>query len=430
MYDISFAQTGDTHIAYRVIGEPGGVDVVMVAGSFFPLELLAEDRIASRFMKGLASLGRLVVFDKRGVGLSDPFTDWSRSAQEQWVEDLVAVIEAAGLDRPVVVSWETLGVARLAAARHPDLVGRMILINPRRHASALRAHFDESAEQGDPTESVERLAFPTRFDDPDFRSWLSRAGRSGASPSTAPKLWAHALGYSGQLTPEGISVPTLVLHRRDSMAAEGDGRAVADAIEDAEFVQVPGLDAYPIAGDVDPLIAEISRFVTGASSGLAPERTVAVVVFTDVVDSTRRASDEGDRRWRDLLDIHDQVVRRCVLHRGGEVVKYTGDGVLALVPSATSAIETVEAVRDELRGRGILIRAGVHVGDVDVRGNDVSGIVVNVAARIMSLAEAGETLVSESVRLGTMGSGFRYTDTRTTDLKGVPEEWILHRWCP
>lgn len=428
MNGVSYALAGDAHVAYRVIGEPGGVDIVVMAGSFFPFEMIEEDRHASRFMAGLASFGRLVVFDKRGVGLSDPITDWSRSAQEQWAEDLYAVIEAAGLDRPVVVSWEPMGATRLAVARRPELFDSMVLVNPSQFTGVLADLISESSDSNLPSRSVEELAFPSRIDDPDFREWLSRAGRSGASPASAGRLWGLVLDYRESLTPPGIDVPTLVLRNSDCMTPEGVVREVVEAIPGATFVHVPGADNYPISGDVDPLIAEIARFVTGGPDALPPQRSVSAVLFTDLVDSTRRAAELGDEQWRDLLDVHDQVVQQCVLHKGGRVVKYTGDGVLALLPSATAALETSRSIRERLIERGLRIRVGVHVGDVDVRGDDVSGIAINAAARIMSRAEAGETLVSNSARQATLGSGLRFEIVGPAKLKGIPEQLILYRW--
>jgi class 3 adenylate cyclase len=425
---IEYTPAGDTHIAYRLLGEPGRGDIVMVAGALFPFELLAEDRVASRFTAGLAALGRLLVFDKRGIGLSDPMTDWSRSAQEQWAEDLVAVIEAAGLDHPVVVSWEPYGVARCAASGRPDLFASMVLVNPAQFTRSFLQLLTQRDGPVVPTRSIEEMAFPSRIKDEAFTDWLSRSGRAGASPTSASRIWAHLLEYEGPLTPPGITTPTLVLHNRDAMQPEGEVRAVATEIPGATFVQVAGADSYPIAGDVDLLISEIAEFVTGGPSALSPLRHIAAVLFTDLVDSTRRAVDEGDAHWRDLLDIHDRTVQRSVRHHGGRVVKYTGDGVLVLMPSATSALATARSMHDDLVEQGLRVRVGIHVGDVDERGDDVSGLAVNIAARIMSHADAGETLVSEAARQATLGSGHRFEDTGTTELKGIPEQWKLYRW--
>jgi class 3 adenylate cyclase len=425
--DIEYARAGETHVAYRVVGEPGRVDIVMVASALFPFELLAEDRVASRFLAGLAGLGRLVVFDKRGVGLSDPMTDWVRSAQEQWADDLLAVIEAAALNRPVVVSWEPYGPARFAASARPDLFASMVLINPSQFTRDFLRLVRATSDQVLPTRAVEELVFPSRIKDEGFTAWLSRSGRAGASPTSASRIWSHLLGYPGPLTPPGIKAPTLVLHNRDCMQPEAEVRAVAAAIPGATLVQVAGADVYPIAGDVDLLIAEIAEFVTGAPSVLAPLRHVTAVLFTDLVDSTRRAVAEGDAQWRDLLDVHDRTVQRCVRQHGGRVVKYTGDGVLALIPSATGAVETAQSIQDDLAERGLRVRMGIHVGDVDERGDDVSGLAVNIAARIMSHADGGQTLVSEATRQATLGSGHRFEAVRTTELKGIPAQWNLYR---
>lgn len=427
MGDVDYAQCGDTHLAYRVTGEAGRVDVVVVAGALFPFELLAEDRVASRFTDGLAALGRLVVFDKRGVGLSDPITDWNRSLQEQWADDLVAVVEAAGLERSVLVSWEPLGVARLAVSARPDLFSAMVLVNPAHTTRPFSELLSTHAGQTLPNRTVEEIAFPSRIKDPEFVAWLARSGRAGASPSSAARIWERALGYEGALTPPGIDVPTLVLHNRDCRQPEEEVRAVTAALPEATFVQLAGGDVYPIAGNVDVLITEICEFVTGGPSGLTPLRHLAAVLFTDLIGSTVRAVDEGDAQWRDLLDIHDRAVRGCVRHHGGRVVKYTGDGVLALMPSTTAALDAVTSLQDRLAEQGLHIRAGIHVGDVDMRGDDVSGLAVNIAARIMSQADADETLVSETARQATLGSPYRFDSTRTTQLKGLPEEWILHR---
>ncbi len=425
--DIAYAPSGDGQIAYRVLGREGRVDVVVVAGAVFPFEALAEDRIAARFTAGLEALGRVVVFDKRGVGLSDPLTDWSRSAQEQWAEDLVAVVEAAGLVKPVVVSWESFGVARLAASIHPDLFSAMVLVNPAQFTRGYRSVLRDTERPGLPTRNVEALSFPSRIEDDDFAAWLARSGRAGASPTSALRIWSHLLGHEGSLTPAGLRTPTLVLHRRDCIQPEAEVRAVVDAIPGAQFVQLPGVDVYPVAGDPDVLIAEIAQFVTGRPSELAPMRHTSAVLFTDLVRSTERAAYEGDAEWRALLDVHDRAVDQHVRHHGGRVVKYTGDGVLALMPSVSAALETAQSLRDELATRALQIRVGIHVGDVDLRGDDVSGLAVNIAARIMSRAATDETLLSDAARTATLGSQHRFDATEPCTLKGVPGVWTLYR---
>jgi class 3 adenylate cyclase len=430
MSRIEYALAGDSHVAYQVIGEPGRVDVVLVAGALFPMELLAEDRVAARFMTGLAGLGRLVVFDKRGVGLSDPMTDWSTSPQAQWAQDLLAVVDAAALCDPVLVSWDPFGTARLAASLRPVRFASLVLLNPADTTEDFRDFLVAPDRPVVPTRSLEERAFPSRIKDDEFVAWLQRSGRAGAAPATAARIWEHMLSYDQPLTPPGLSVPTLVLHRRDSLQSEAGARAVAELIPGTTFVQLEGADHFPIAGDIDGLITEIAEFVTGGPSALAPLRQVAAVLFTDLVDSTQRAVSEGDDQWRHLLDVHDRTVLECVRHHGGRVVKYTGDGVLALMSSATAALDTAQSVRSRLTDQGLRIRVGVHVGDVDLRGDDVSGIAVNIAARIMSRADADETLVSEAARQSVMGSRHRFEPAHTAELKGIPEQWTLYRWLP
>ena len=371
-----------------------------------------------------------MVFDKRGIGLSDPVTDWERPLQEVWADDLLAVVDAAGLRRPVVVSWDPFGVARFAAARQPDAFASIVLINPARSAASWSEFLSEHDGQLLPTRSSEALAFPSRIDDEGFTTWLSQSGRSGASPSSAARIWQHALDYPASFTPEGVSTRALVLHNRDCLLGEHEVRAVAGELSDATYVAVPGQDIYPIAGDVDVLIDEIAQFATGAPSRLEPERTIAAVLFTDLVDSTQHAARAGDAHWRDLLDVHDRSVGTAVRHHGGRVVKHTGDGVLALLPSATGAMDTARSIIDTLAQQDLEVRVGIHVGDVDVRGDDVSGLAVHVAARVMGRARAGETLVSEAVRLATVGCGHRFDDLGTVELKGVPGAWSLFRWVP
>jgi class 3 adenylate cyclase len=357
-------------------------------------------------------------------------TDWSRSAQEQWAEDLVAVAETAGLDRPVVVSWEQNGVARYAAHVRPDLFSSMVLVNPLQFTRELLERLIQTGGQVVPTHSIEEAYFPSRINDAEFVAWLSRAGRMGASPTVASRIWTHVLEYPESLTPSGIDLPALVLHNRDSIQLESEVRTVADHLPRATFVQVAGADTFPIAGDVDLLITEIAEFLTGAPSSLAPLRHIEVVLFTDLVESTQRAVDEGDAHWQALLDIHDRTAQQAVHRHGGRVVKYTGDGVLALMPSASAALDAAATIRDQLAQRGLHMRVGIHVGDVDTRGDDVSGLAVNIAARIMAIAEPDETLVSEAARHAVLGSRHRFDEPRIAHLKGIPDQWQLFRSLP
>ena len=429
MQSVAYARApGDVHIAFQVFGEPGGVDVVMVSGAFFPMEVFPEDRLVRRLLDGLTELGRLVVFDKRGIGMSDPYTDWDRPSMDQWSDDLIAVIETTELDEPVVFAWDSFGVGRTAAVKRPDLLGKLVLFNPvsRLDPSQAARTAQNIQDNIEGASSFERLVLPSRFNEPTFAGWIKRAGRLGASPATASRLWQEI--FVTEVDPGPVTVPTLVIHRSESLVPRETAVSVADQIEGAVFVELPGADVYPIAGDVDAVLAEVASFATGVVHVPAPERVVAAVLFTDLVGSTEQAADVGDARWRSLLDHHDETVRRTVGRFGGRVVKYIGDGVLAVLPSASGALQAAQVIASDLEADDLLVRAGVHVGEVDERGEDVSGIAVNIAARIMDRAGKGEILVSESVRLATAGSGLAFDSSADVELKGIPGAWTVHRW--
>ncbi len=429
--EIQYARAGEHHIAYReYVGDPASdVEIVMVNGFFFPMESLPEDPIANRLLEGLAGLGRLVVFDRRGIGLSDAITDWETPLREQWADDLAAVIRAAGCDRPAVFSWHLDGVAGTCSVRYPDLVGRLVLFNPGGRitdddlawvAGAAKTLRQIVAGEERPND----LVAPGRAGDPAFDAWVDAAGRAGASPSLATRLNDKGLS-DPRFDYSTMTTPTLVITR----GAPGLGvpadffERVAREIPGAAHHSLGAGDMYPFGLGVDEILAETSRYVTGDVRLPAPERQVAVILFTDLVDSTRRAASTGDAGWKRLLDRHDEVSRSAVGRRGGEVIKTTGDGVLALVPSATAAIETARSIREQLRDDDLAVRIGVHVGEVDRRGDDVSGLAVNVAARVMAEATAGQILVSEVVTQMVTTAAFEEAGSRT--LKGVEGTWRL-----
>lgn len=338
----------------------------------------------------------------------------------------MAVVDAAGLTDPVVVSWETLGVARLAVSRWPKVFSKMLLINPMPAPGELMNAFLASGSESFEPRSVEEMAFPSRIKDPDFEAWLVRAGRVGASPSLAPRMWDLLLSYEPPLTPPGIATSTLVLHNAGSIIRREWIDQVVGDLENAEVVSVPGADAYPISGDVDPLIVEIGRF-TDRNASVVSHRAVQVVLFTDLVASTEKALTEGDRAWKALLEHHDSVVRRVIARRSGTVIKFTGDGALCLMPSASAALDTASELHLTLAQSGFTLRCGIHVGDVDQRDGDVSGIAVNVAARVMSLAPSGATMVTTSVAEATLGSAHELVPAGTYQLKGIDGTWNLHQ---
>lgn len=365
------------------------------------------------------------MFDKRGVGMSDPISDWDTPLHQQWAQDAHNVIDASALERPAVVSWEPLGVGRALALMDPAAIDRLVLVNPAQDPSAIREHFQPADDELLETRTVEEIAFPSRIGDPHFRQWLERAGRLGASPTLAARMWQRTT-EPRDLTPPGIAVPTLVIHT-GGMNPRHRVEAVAAAIDTATIIDVLGDDAYPIAGDVDALVDAMTGFLGGGAVTIERERRLAAVLFVDVVGSTATTSREGDARWRAIIDEHDVAVRAEVARRGGRVVKYTGDGALAILTSVTDAVAAARALHARIADTGLQIRAGIHVGDVDERGSDVSGVAVNLAARVMDAAADGDTVLSSTAAEAALGSAVHLEALTPRSLKGIDGVWTLFR---
>jgi class 3 adenylate cyclase len=437
--DVLYAQTEDgTHVAYHVLDAVGSAgparDVVMVAGGLIPLELFDEEPGFARLLDGLTGLGRVIVFDRRGVGQSDPIQEWATCVVDQWTDDLAAVVEASGARDIVLVAWDGFGVASRYAALHPARVSALVLYEPMVVAdddweswSTGRLRRGNANVQGEDDILVE--VAPSRMGDRDFRDWYTRAGRLGASPSTAPRIWASAMSARPrEALLEEVVAPTLVLHRCDNVFAPRDVlRVVAERMPHATLVELEGGDHFPFVGDVDALVAEIAAFVIGERRLPPPQRLLTVVLFSDLVGSTERASSLGDKEWKAVLDRHDATIRAIVGRAGGSVVKTTGDGVLALLPSAGSGLLVASAIRRDLGDEDLDTRIGVHVGDIDRRGDDVSGLAVNIASRAMSKAGDGEIVVTASVVAAVAGQPVTFEPLGTHHLKGVPGDWELFR---
>ncbi len=440
MSEVKYAESSDgTHIAYRVfdpdIRGGAGNDIVMISGGLFPMEVFEDDLGFVRLLEGLRSVGRVVVFDRRGIGVSDPIVDWERPVLDQWADDVSAVVDASGVHDAVIFAWDSYGMATRFAARHPDRLRLLVLHHPlmipddqwddwvANRRSLIRQNVDGVASN-----FLEQIA-PSRASDASFRDWYARAGRSGASPTTATKIWGSVFKSrpSDQLF-ELVQTPTLVLHRRDSTYTPADAvRLAASQIPGATLVQLEGADHFPFLGDVDAVVAEIADFVVGERRLPPPQRIVAALMFTDLVASTERAVSLGDSRWKSVLDRHDRTVRAAVGSSGGTIVKTTGDGVLAILPSAGAAIRAAERVRDELGADELEVRIGIHVGDVDRRGDDISGVGVHLAARVMGFAGAGQIVVTASVRASVTGQATKFEELGSQELKGVPGTWELFR---
>ena len=427
--DVRYASTADGAVAYRSItGDDGATqDVVLLLPGTASMEALFEDPIGVRLIDGLARLGRVVVFDRRGIGLSDTPADWDAFASTRWCEDVEAVVSAARLVRPVVVSGLGSGsVAILYCDRHPDDVTSSVMVEPfaaRVDTQSIRAQLAGEMD------SIARWC-PSRADEPGFREWFTRAGQLGASPRSAERAYSEANDDEVreiELAATRIRVPTLLLRRPAHVLSPTRERdPITALIPDVVRVELPGEDLLLFGGEVDALLAEISQFVTGTYQHPEPERILAAVLFSDLVASTQRAAKLGDANWKRQLDRHDRIATACVNQHGGTVIETTGDGILAVFISATSAVHGGLALRAALHEEGLEVRVGIHAGDIERRNTHISGIAVNIAARVMGLAQAAELLTSESVRLLVTGAGIEFQDRGQHELKGVPGTWHLH----
>jgi len=431
-----YARSPDgTSIAYQVHGE-GPLDLVFVPGFVSHVELVWEEPEIAAFLRRLASFSRLILYDKRGQGLSDRLG--RPPTLEESMDDLGAVMDAAGSECAAVFGVSEGGpVSALFAATHPARVSSLVLYGT--FARMLKApDFPEGvrAERFEEwTELVRNewggavgvdLWAPSELGNPEFERWWSRLLRQGTSPAGAVELMGLYREIDVRSALPAISAPTLVLHRaEDRMIPARQGRYIADHIAGARYVELPGADHLPTVGDRDALLDEVEELLVGSRGAHGAERALATILFTDIVGSTETAARLGDRRWRDLIERHDATVRReLAVHRGREV-KTMGDGFLATFDGPARAIRCATAIQASLRSSGVEVRSGIHSGEVELIGEDVGGMAVNIGARVGALAEPGEVLVSSTVRELVVGSGIEFAERGTHRLKGAPDEWRL-----
>lgn len=434
-----YAKCGDADIAYQVLGE-GSLDLLLLTGALVPIDCMDEEPSLARFQRRLSSFGRLIRFDGLGIGLSDRGSPSAPPTLEERARAVVSVLDAVGSERVAVLAMfldSPLGLT--LAARNPERVSSLVVVNGSARMlwapdyphglsqeevdSRRRVVEPDAEEQG--YDSLKPVA-PSVATDSAFRAWFDRAGNLAATPAMARAMFAARLEIDlRHLLPE-ISAPTLVLHRRDTLLGVGHGRYMADHIDGAKYVELPGSDTLYWVGNSRPMLDEIEEFVTGVRGGLGAERILATVLFTDIVGSTDRAALLGDERWRDLLDRHDQSVRTEFERFRGREVKAVGDGFVATFDSPSRAIECALAIRETLHASAIEVRAGIHTGEIEVRGDDVAGMAVHIGARVSALAGPGEVLVSGPVLQLVAGSGIEFVDRGEYDLKGVPGSWRLY----
>jgi pimeloyl-ACP methyl ester carboxylesterase len=433
-----YADSDGTSIAYQVVGD-GALDLVLVLGFATHVELQWEFPPLAGFLERLASYSRLILFDKRGTGLSDPVAEVP--TLEQRIDDVRAVMDAAGSDRAALFGISEGGpMSILFAAAHPDRVTALVLYGAMGRtteapdypwatpAEALR----ESASMfiapywGQQADGMVELFAPSFAADPRASEFFARMERSAASPGMVQKIFEMFLDIDVRDVLPTIQAPTLVLHRHnDRIVNRRAGRDLAAHIPGASYVELPGVDHQPWAGDTESVLGEIEEFLTGTRSLPDPDRVLATVMFTDIVSSTERAAELGDARWRDLLAAHHAAVRNELGRFRGREVKTLGDGFMATFDGPARAIRCGLAIADGARALGVEVRVGLHTGEVELMGDDVGGIAVHIAARVGALAGPGEVLASSTIRDLVAGSGIEFVDRGSQSLSGLADDWRL-----
>jgi len=429
-----YARSGELHIAYQVVGE-GPMDLVWVPGWISNVEHYWEEPTVVRYFERLASFSRLILFDRRGTGVSDP-VDRAPTLEEQ-MDDVVAVMDAAGSERAAVYAQlEGGALAVMFAATHPERTTALVLYETMPRTAwapdydwAMRPE-ERQALLGNGWGDGSRIIAmaPSAAANPRLRRWFARLERLAASPATAAKM----LIVTGQIDVRAVlpqvQAPTLVLHRAgDRFIDIRHSEYLAEHIPGARFVKLPGAEAVTFGAEDEVLLEEVEEFLTGARGASQTERVLATVMFGDIVGSTELAAELGDRRWRQLLEAFASAVGPVLRRFRGRVVKELGDGVLATFDGPARAIGCAHAMREVAQSEFDLeLRAGLHTGEVEVMGRDIGGIAVHIAARVLACAEPGELIVSGTVKDLVVGSGISFEDRGERELRGVPGRW--HLW--
>jgi class 3 adenylate cyclase len=431
-----YARIDDLHIAYQVLGS-GAIDILMLDQWFSHVEGQWDVAPLAAFRRRLARFGRLVMFDKRGAGLSDPIPTAELPTVETWMEDVSAVLDEVGVERAALIANLGGGVmATHFAAAHPERVSHLVLVD-------CFARFLEAPDYpiGQPVEAIDEavdaieagaghghmanLFAPSYADDePVLRAW-ARYERQAASPGHMKAVVRLIYACDVRSVLPAIRVPTLVIHRSDTerWPQLALGRYLAESIPNAKLVELPGDDRLIWSGNQDAIVGEIEAFLTGVRTAPEPHRVLATVMFTDIVDSTRRAAALGDERWHRLLGEFFDGARRQIDDFGGRLIDTTGDGTLSTFDGPARAVRCALGIGAVARGLGLEIRAGLPTGEIEVGTSNIAGLAVHIGARVAALAGAGEVLVSGTVRDLSVGSGLEFQDRGEHELKGVPGAW-------
>jgi pimeloyl-ACP methyl ester carboxylesterase len=431
-----YAKSSNVHVAYQVFGE-GQIDLVFVPGFVSNIETYWEEPNFARWLHQLGSFARVIMFDKRGTGLSDRVE--ALPTMDERMDDVRAVMDAAGSQRAAVFGLSEGGsLATLFAAHYPERCQALVLWGA---FAKFSSWFPTAEKLKDFYDYVEKswgtganiaVWVPSKMNDPAFREWFARRERASASPAAVIALMRmnSMIDISGILP--YVRVPTLVIHRiQDPVVDVEGGRQLANSIPNARLLELPGNNHLPYFGDdVEQVTNEVAEFLTGEKPAPGGERTLATVLLTDIVDSTKRAEAIGDKRWRALLDAHNSTVRRELARFRGTEVKTLGDGFLATFDGPGRAIHCALSLIATMRPLGIEIRAGLHTGEIEVSADDVRGIAVHVAARVAAQAQASECLVTRTVKDLVAGADIRFSERGKRDLKGLVEAVDLFAVAP
>jgi pimeloyl-ACP methyl ester carboxylesterase len=422
-----YALSGDVNIAYQVMGD-GPVDIILVPGFISHIEFRHELPGYTAFLRHLSTFARVVSFDKRGQGLSDRVSD--APSLEQRMDDVRAIMDAIGSQRATLFGHsEGCAMSALFAATYPERVSRLILFGGyvTRRDVILEELLEQRVKLWGTGAMIKRVA-PSLAANPDAVAQFAKFERLSASPGAVKSFTVLNSQIDVSSILPAIRVPTLVLHRRGDVQVPIElGRELAACIPDAKFIEYPGGDHIITASDVDAVLGDIEEFITGhrESSSTDFERVLATVLFTDIVDSTRSAAAMGDQAWRRLLDSHDQLAIQTVERHRGTLVKSTGDGILATFDGPGRAVRCALAFGTASKQIGLPLRAGLHTGEIEIRGRDIGGIAVHAAARVMAQSQPSEVLVSRVVTDLVAGAGLKFAERGSHELKGLPGRWDL-----
>jgi pimeloyl-ACP methyl ester carboxylesterase len=430
---IRYAKSGPVHVAYQVFGN-GTVDLVFVPGFISHLEIWWSEPAHARWLRRLGESARVILFDKRGTGLSDRVDP--QPDMDARMDDVRAVMDAVGIGRAAIMRISEAGsLASLFAATHPERCQALILYGAFARFSswfpteAALQQFYRYADTTWGTGASLPMFVPSMVGNKAFEEWWAKFERLGANPAACIEIMRLNSQIDVSAVLPTIHVPTLIIHRKDDVAVNVEGgRELAALIPNARYVELPGTDHIPFVGDnAGEIVEAIEEFLTGSRAPVKVERVLATVLFTDIVGSTEKAAALGDRHWRDLLDEHSKTIRAELTRFRGHEVKSLGDGFLATFDGPARAIHCAQSIITALRPLEIPIRAGIHTGEVEIADDDIRGIAVHITSRVAGFGGADDIVVSRTIKDLVAGSGITFEDFGTHVLKGVPDAWQLYR---